>query len=393
MSVIFNRVGRPPNTHSSITLSNLALTRSFHSGRSRGKPHSVLFFVSGVFHFARTNSRISTLLNHVPSTINCRPALTSRVNRVRRHVASAGGNSVASIRTMCIPTSSLASPTPTAAFARLSTAAMLDQGVARVKVCPTISPLRSASHVLSPLVIKRRRCSATRQIGRVLRHGGRLRSVVSVLNVSRLSSRSHLAIGHTHHIRHFLSRPFTITRRFANIPKTVISVRSAVGKFGVVLSNRISRLPRRTFLGIKAVRSTVTGNRTLLGTTGGWGSVRGRGVRLLVMSPRGALFSRGIRCIRLPKDGKDFTMFRGRTSLVSSLSGKGVAFGGRKGVRRVAVQKNFMRMSRGRMSMYIARWVLIEGRGGGPCAQCFLLIVCELLAALCNSKRAKGRYR
>lgn len=274
-ALICKRVGRPPNTHSSVTLSKLAITRSFHShgGNSDGKPHSVLFFVSGVFHFARTNSRISTLLNHVPSTIKCRPALTARVKRVRRHVASAGGNSVASMRTICMPTSSLASPTPTAAFARLSTAAMLDHGVARLNVCPTMSPLRSASHVLSPLVMKRRRCSITRHIGRVLRHGGRLRSVVSVLNVSRLDSRSHRAMGHTHQIRQFLSRPFTMTRRFANIPNIVISVRSAVGKFGVVLSNRISCLPRRTFLGMKAVRRTVRGKGGLLSTTdrGGWG--------------------------------------------------------------------------------------------------------------------------
>lgn len=274
MSLVFNRVGRPPNTHTSITLSKLAITRSFHSTKDRNRGHSVLFFVSGVFHFARTNSRISTLLKHVPSTINCRPALTARVNTVRRHVASAQGKSVASMRTICIPTSSLASPTPTAAFDRLSTAAMLSHGVARLKVCPTISPLTSASHVLSPRVIKRRRCSATRHIGRVLRHGGRLRSVVSVLNVRRLSRRSGAIIGHTHHIRHFLSRPFTITRRFANIPKMVISVRSAVGKFEVVLSNRISGLPRRTFLGMNAVRRTVRGNGGLLRRTGGWGALQ-----------------------------------------------------------------------------------------------------------------------
>lgn len=271
MSLIFNRVGRPPNTHTSMTLSKLAMTRSFHSVRSKSRnPGSVLFFVSGVFHFARTNSRMSTLLKHVPSTMNCRPALTARVKTVRRHVASAQCNSVASMRTMCMPTSSLASPTPTAAFARLSTAAMLSHGVARLNVCPTMSPLTSASHVLSPRVMKRRRCRITREMGRVLRHGGRLRSVVSVLNVRRLSSRSHAVMGHTHHIREFLSRPFTITRRFAKIPKIVISVRSAVGKFHVVLSNRISGLPRRTFLGMNAVRRTVRGNGRLLRRTGGW---------------------------------------------------------------------------------------------------------------------------
>lgn len=250
-----NRVGRPPKTHVHINLANLAVTRCFHSINNR----SMLLFVSGVFHFVRTNSRMSTLLNHVPSTMNCRPALTGSVNTLRRHVASAGANSVASMRTMCMPTSSLASPTPTNAFTRLSTAAMLSHRVTRLNVCPTISPLSSADHVLSPLMVNRRRCRITHNMRTVLRHCGRLRSVVTVLNVRRLDRRSGMAITHTHGVRGFLDRTFFITRRFANAPNRCIPLGRAVHNFGRVLRNGRSSLPRNTFCVINAVSSTITG--------------------------------------------------------------------------------------------------------------------------------------
>lgn len=215
--------------------------------------------MSGVFEFVRTNSRISSLLNEVPSTINCRPALTASINRLRREVTSAGDNSVASIRTICIPTSSLASPTPTAAFTRLSTAAILSEGVIRGNVCPTISPLRSDDHVLRVRAINRRRCRITHHIRRCLRGCGRLRSVVTVLNVRRLSSRSGAAICHTEGVRGFLSRPFRITRVFANLGNICIPIGRAMGNFGTVVSNSMSSVPRRTFFGTNAVSSILTG--------------------------------------------------------------------------------------------------------------------------------------
>lgn len=258
-TVMFNRVGRPPNTHVHITLSNLAVTRRFHSRRGR----SILLFVSGVCQFARTNSRISTLLNQVPSTMNCRPALTARVNRLRRQVDSAGSNSVASVRTVCIPTSSCASPTPTAAFTRLSTAAGLRHGLARRKVCPTISPLTSSSDTLSPRVIKSRRCRITAGMRHVLRHCHRLRSVVTVLKVSRLSSSRGVAIGHTEQVRFFLSRGFRMTRTFAKMPKSCIPMTRAIHNFGKVIRNGCSKIPRRTFHGINAVRRILGGTGRL----------------------------------------------------------------------------------------------------------------------------------
>ncbi len=263
-TLMFKRVGRTPNIEVHITLANLAVTRRFHS-RSGG---SILLFVSGVFHFVRTNDRMSALLNHVPSTINCRPALSRRLKRLRREVTSAGGNSIASMRTVCIPTSSLTSPTPTAAFTRLSTAAMLDQGVTRLNVCPTISPLRSSSQVLRPRVVKRRRCCITQAIRRVLRRCGRLRSVVTVLNVSRLDRRSGLLIHETEGVRHFLSRPFDITRGFAKINNICMPLDRAVHDFGTVVSNRTSRCPRNTFFGINAVSSMERGTGRVTRTSG-----------------------------------------------------------------------------------------------------------------------------
>lgn len=259
ITLICNRVGRPPKTHVEINLATLAVTRCFQSIGRR----SMLLFVSGVFHFIRTKSRMSTLLNEVPSTINCRPALDARVNSLRREVASAGRKSVASVRTICMPTSSLASPTPTAAFTRLSTAAMLSEKLTTGNVCPTISPLSSASAVLRPQVINRRRCRATREIGRALRHCGRLRSVVTVLKLSRLSRSSHLAMTETQGVRHFLSRPFFMTRMFANSPKGCINLTRAVENFGLVLSKRLSNLPRRTFCLMNGVSRTATGTAAL----------------------------------------------------------------------------------------------------------------------------------
>lgn len=259
ITLICNRVGRPPKTQVHINLSTLAVTRCFQSIGGR----SILLFVSGVFHFIRTNSRMSTLLNQVPSTINCRPALNARINSLRRHVASARRNSVASVRTMCIPTSSLASPTPTIAFTRLSTAAILSHGLTSGNVCPTISPLSSTSAVLRPDVINRRRCGATHTIRSALRHCGRLRSVVTVLNLSRLSRSSHRIITHTHGVRHFLSRPFFITRIFAKVSNGCIALRRDVGNFGVVLTNRLSSIPRRYFCLGNNVRRILTTTRGL----------------------------------------------------------------------------------------------------------------------------------
>lgn len=254
MTVICNRVGRPPNGHLHITLANLAVTRHFHS-----RNHSILLFVSGVCHCALTKARMSTLLNHVPSTMNCRPALTRRVNILRRHVASAHDNSVASIRTMCMPTSSLASPSPTAAFTRLSTAIMLGHGVTSVNLCPTVSPLSSASHRLSPLIINRRRCSVTHGMRSALRHCGRLGSVVTVLNVSRLSRTSGRIMSHTHGVRGFLARPCRMTRMFANSPNVCMPLGSALTNFGNLLTNSCSSVPRRTFVCYNGVRSTLRG--------------------------------------------------------------------------------------------------------------------------------------
>lgn len=93
----------------------------------------------------------------------------------------------------------------------------------------------------------------------VLRGCGRLRSVVTVLNVRRLSSRSGTAIVHTEGVRGFLSRPFFMTRAFAKVPKGCMPLGRAVHKFGVVVSKRVSTCPRGTFFGIKAVSSMVTG--------------------------------------------------------------------------------------------------------------------------------------
>lgn len=343
-----NRVGRPPKTHVHMTLANLAVTRCFHSGRKR----SILLFMSGVFHFMRTNSRMSTLLKHVPSTMNCRPALTASVNRLRRHVASAGSNSVASVRTMCMPTSSLASPTPTNMFARLSTAAMLDHSVTRLNVCPTMSPLSSADHVLSPGILNRRRCRITHNMRTVLRHCGRLRSVVTVLNVRRLSSSSGIVMTHTEGMREFLSRPFFMTRRFANSPNECMSLGRAVHNFGRVLTNRRSSVPRNTFCVINAVSRTVRGTRGVGGKRWTVTSALAGPVRIRIVDPSKPVCQRAnIRVIITHTTSNRFTIVGGRLPLTTTLRVYPIHVVGNKGRRGITMFNNFLRVGSGRMGV------------------------------------------
>lgn len=86
---------------------------------------------------------------------------------------------------------------------------------------------------------------------------------------------------------------------------------------------------------------------------------RRRSLRLVIISPRDALFSNGIRVIALPKRLNSFSILCSRTPLVSSLVGNRVGCARSRLRGSVKVSDKFIRIESGVISTYIRVWCVV----------------------------------
>ncbi|KAL5565717.1 hypothetical protein UlMin_028881 [Ulmus minor] len=158
----------------------------------------VLLFIDNIFHFVQARSKVSALLDRMPSAVDYQSTLSTKME-------------------VYVLVDDLTDPALAMTFAHLD-ATVLSRGLAAKGIYPAIDPLDSTSIMLQPHIVGEEHYETTQRVKQTLQCYKELQDIIAILGLDELSEEDRLIVARARKIEHFLSQPFFIAEVFTSSP-------------------------------------------------------------------------------------------------------------------------------------------------------------------------------
>jgi F-type H+-transporting ATPase subunit beta len=149
VALVYGQMNEPPGACMRVSLTALTMAEYFRDVNKQ----DVLLFVDNIFRFVQAGSKVSTLLDRMPSVVGYQPTLSTEMGTLQERITSTKEGSITLIQAVYVPVDDLTDPAPATTFAHLDATTILSRGLAAKGIYPAIDPLESTSTMLQPWIV------------------------------------------------------------------------------------------------------------------------------------------------------------------------------------------------------------------------------------------------
>lgn len=243
-ALVFGQMNEPPGARMRVPLTGLTMAEYFRDVNCQ----DVLLFVDNIFRFTQAGSEVSALLGRMPSAVGYQPTLAYEMGKLQERITSTKKGSITSVQAIYVPADDLTDPAPATTFSHLDAKTVLDRKIAALGIYPAISPLDSASQLLSPDVVGLEHYAVAQKVLQVLQKFDELQDIIAILGIDELSEEDKKIVYRARKIRNFFSQSFFVAEKFTGQPGQYISIKDTVRSFKAIVDGEVDELPEQAFL-------------------------------------------------------------------------------------------------------------------------------------------------
>lgn len=243
-ALVFGQMNEPPGARMRVPLTGLTMAEYFRDVNCQ----DVLLFVDNIFRFTQAGSEVSALLGRMPSAVGYQPTLAYEMGKLQERITSTKKGSITSVQAIYVPADDLTDPAPATTFSHLDAKTVLDRKIAALGIYPAISPLDSASQLLTPDVVGLEHYAVAQKVLQVLQKFDELQDIIAILGIDELSEEDKKIVYRARKIRNFFSQSFFVAEKFTGQAGQYISVKDTVRSFKAIVDGKVDHLPEHAFL-------------------------------------------------------------------------------------------------------------------------------------------------
>ena len=243
-ALVFGQMNEQAGARLRVPLAGLTMAEYFREHAHK----DILLFIDNIFRFSQAGSEVSALLGRLPSAVGYQPTLASEMGRLQERIVSTKNGSITSVQAIYVPADDLTDPAPATTFSHLDATTVLSRSIVELGIYPAVSPLESASRILSPDAVGERHCRCAREVTRVLQRYNELQDMIAILGMDELSAEDKRAVRCARRVQRFMSQPFHVAEGFTGIPGRYVRVADTIAGFEAILGGECDDLPEGAFL-------------------------------------------------------------------------------------------------------------------------------------------------
>lgn len=243
-ALVFGQMNEPPGARMRVVLTGLTMAEYFRDVNKQ----DVLLFIDNIFRFTQAGSEISALLGRIPSAVGYQPTLAYEMGRLQERITSTKNGSITSVQAVYVPADDLTDPAPATTFAHLDAKTVLDRKIAALGIYPAISPLESASQLLTPEVVGLEHYTVAQKVLQILQKFDELQDIIAILGIDELTEVDKLTVYRARKIRNFFSQAFFVAEKFTGQKGQYLSIQETVRSFKSIILGEVDHLPEQAFL-------------------------------------------------------------------------------------------------------------------------------------------------
>lgn len=243
MTMVFGQMNEPPGARLRVALTGLTQAEYFRDEQGQ----DVLLFIDNIFRFTQAGSEVSALLGRMPSAVGYQPTLATEMGHLQERITSTKKGSITSVQAIYVPADDLTDPAPATAFAHLDATTVLDRSISEMGIYPAVSPLQSASQILTPSIVGEEHYEVARKVQTILQRYTELMDIIAILGMDELSDEEKLIVTRARRIQRFLSQPFTVAETFTGMKGKYVPVKETIRGFKEICDGKHDDLPEEAF--------------------------------------------------------------------------------------------------------------------------------------------------
>ncbi|MFA0814873.1 MAG: F0F1 ATP synthase subunit beta [Anaerofustis sp.] len=243
MTMVFGQMNEPPGARLRVALTGLTQAEYFRDEQGQ----DVLLFIDNIFRFTQAGSEVSALLGRMPSAVGYQPTLATEMGHLQERITSTKKGSITSVQAIYVPADDLTDPAPATAFAHLDATTVLDRSISEMGIYPAVSPLQSASQILTPSIVGEEHYEVARKVQTILQRYTELMDIIAILGMDELSDEEKLIVTRARRIQRFLSQPFTVAETFTGMKGKYVPVKETIRGFKEICEGKHDDLPEEAF--------------------------------------------------------------------------------------------------------------------------------------------------
>ncbi|PHT27371.1 ATP synthase subunit beta, mitochondrial [Capsicum baccatum] len=217
-ALVYSQMNEPPGARARVGI--IGLTMADHFRDTGG--WDVLLFINNIFRFTQANSEMPFLLGRIPSVVGYQPTLITDLGGLQERITTTKKGSITSHSCYNL-------------FLLGCHNCLVPSGMMPLfdlfGIYPSVDPLDSASHMLSPYILGEDHYNIARGLQKVLQNYKNLQDIIDILGMDELTEYVKMTVAHARKIQRFLSQPFHIAEVFTGAPGKYTDLKESINSF------------------------------------------------------------------------------------------------------------------------------------------------------------------
>ena len=243
-ALVFGQMNETAGARLRVPLAGLTMAEYFRDHSKK----DVLLFIDNIFRFSQAGSEVSALLGRLPSAVGYQPTMATEMGRLQERIVSTKNGSITSVQAIYVPADDLTDPAPATTFTHLDATTVLSRSIAELGIYPAVSPLESASRMLTPDTVGDRHYRCAREVTRILQRYNELQDIIAILGMEELSAEDKRTVRAARRLQRFMSQPFHVAEGFTGIEGRYVKLADTVSGFEAILGGECDAYPEQAFL-------------------------------------------------------------------------------------------------------------------------------------------------
>ena len=243
-ALVFGQMNEPAGARLRVPLVGLTMAEYFRENSHK----DVLLFIDNIFRFTQAGSEVSALLGRMPSAVGYQPTLASEMGKLQERIVSTSKGSITSVQAVYVPADDLTDPAPATTFSHLDATTVLSRSIVELGIYPAVSPLESASRMLTPDIVGERHYRVAKEVQHILQKYNELQDIIAILGMDELSAEDKLTVKRARKIQRFMSQPLHVAETFSGVKGEFVHIEDTVKGFEAILTGDCDSIPEHNFL-------------------------------------------------------------------------------------------------------------------------------------------------
>ncbi len=243
VALVYGQMNDPPGARARTAFAGITLAEYLRDVEKR----DVFFFVDNIFRYVQAGSELSSLLGRLPSAVGYQPTLSSEMGVFQERVVAGKNQSITSIQAMYLPADDTTDPAAVATFSHLNAITVLSRKMVSIGIYPSIDPLASSSHALSPDVVGDRHFNVASKVLNTLKRYNDLEDTIAILGIDELSSEDKIIVSRARKIQRFFSQPMQMAYSFTGEAGKFVELQDTIEGFEAIVNGDCDTIPEAAF--------------------------------------------------------------------------------------------------------------------------------------------------